>query len=362
MAEIIPLRKFSFTRCEADETCRRKRYLSREWGGTGLQPILAGWSLVFGNIMHVALEGFAKSGQFDFQAVRKSVQTEAKKAGFDLIAQRDWAALAEGLLRGFEKCVWPNLMAEYEVIGTEKWIEYEAESGYLFRARQDLLLRNRFDKHIAYVDYKTTSSDRPQWIASWNKSVQLHSSMYAMRKALDINVERAIVIGLLKGYNDKKNHIQKSVFNYGYCNREYSMSPEYSYEYKRSKGWEMFSTAEEFDNLGTWVANMPTEILTAQFPQTGPIFARDDIAEKWFRQQLIREKEVDEGLKLLETSCSVDEITAVLDKYFRQNFSHCDPAYGYSCEFKNLCWIPGIEADPLGSGQFRRYEGDIEVE
>lgn len=359
MTNIIPLqeiRKFSYTRAASDTECERKRYLSREWGGTGLMPVTAGWPLVHGNIVHKALEEFAKSGQVDLKSVREKVKQEAALSGFDVINQNDWAALVEGQIRGFIKCVWPNLMAEYEIIGTERWIEYEPTPGYLFRARQDLLLQNKYDKHICYVDYKNTSSTKPQWIKSWNKSVQLHSSMYALRESEGINVERAIVIGLYKGYKDEKKGIQRSVFNYGYVNREYPMSPQYSYSYTKARGWEMFDTASEFDDLNNWVNAMPEPILTEQFPQTGPIFARDDIAKKWFRQQLIREAEVADAAQLLQTSTSIEEIEKVLDKYFRQNFSHCDPAYGYSCPYQNLCWIPLIEANPLESGQFIRYK------
>lgn len=326
-------------------------------------PIRAGWPLVHGNIVHTALEEFAKSGHCDLKSVQQKVKEQAALSGFDVIGQRDWAALVTGQLLGFMKCVWPALMAEYEVVDTEKWIEYDCPGGFRFRARQDLLLRNKFDNHLAYIDYKNTSSNQPQWIKSWAKSVQLHSSMYAMRKSMEIDIQRAIVIGLYKGYNDKKNNIQRSVFNYGYVNREFQMSPEYSYEYKRSRGWEMFSTIDEFDgDLSNWVDGMATPLLTEQFPMTGPIFPRDDIAEKWFRQQLIREAEVADAMQLLQTATDIETIQRVLDKYFRQNFSHCDPSYGYSCEFKELCWQPWVEADPLGSGLFKRHEYEFEVE
>lgn len=362
MNKIIPLRKFSYTRTQSDEDCQRKLYLGREWGGTGLQPILAGWNLVFGNIIHKALEDFAKSGQFDLKSVQAKTAEEAGKAGFDILASRDWANLTAGLLLGFERWVWPALMGEYEVVETEKWIEYEPKPGYLFRARQDLLLRNRFDGHLAYIDYKTTSSTKPQWVKSWNKSIQLHSSMYAMRKSTTHQVERAIVIGFSKGYKDERNNIPcRSPLNYGYVNREFSMTPKYSYEYQRSKGWELMRTGEEFEDISQWINGMPETLLSEQFPQTGPIFARDDIAEIWFRQQLIREAEIVDALQRLHESQSVEEITLILDTHFKQNFSKCDPSFGYKCEFEPYCWIPHVSENPLEYG-FKRYESDLDVE
>jgi hypothetical protein len=78
---------------------------------------------------------------------------------------------------------------------------------------------------------------------------------------------------------------------------------------------------------------------------------------------MIREHEVADALVLLESITDVVEIQPVLDKYFRQNFSKCKPAYGYGCEFEPYCWIPSVQADPLNSTYFKRYESDlIEVE
>lgn len=362
--KIIPLRKFSYTRSSADEECQRKLYLSREWGDTGLSPIKEGWNLVYGNIIHKALEEFAKSGKMDLQWAIKEVQTQAPKAGYDATSTQDWCMLAVGHLMGFEQVVWPGLMNEYEIVSTEKWIEYEAKKGFLFRARQDLLLRNRFDGHLCYVDYKTTSSTKPQWIKSWNKSVQLHSSMYAMQKTTPYKVERAVVIGFYKGWKDDKKNIPcRSPLTYGYVNREFQMNPQYSYEYKAGKAWELMQVYSEFEgDPAPWIQKMPHPTLTEQFPMTGPIFARDDIAETWFRQQLIREQEISDAIVKLKSSTSLEEIQNILDTHFRQNFGKCDPSFGYGCEFEPYCWIPHVSADPLNSGYFKRHEYDFETE
>lgn len=359
---IQEVRTFSYSRSANDENCRRMRYLEREWGGTGLVPIHEGWALLYGNICHKALEELAKTGRIDYSKVRAKVQAESKAAGMDLINQRDWTALTLGTLQCLEQTVWPLLMAEYEILGTEKWIEYKVASGFLFRARQDLLLRNKFDGHILLLDYKTTSSTKPQWIKSWAKSVQLHSSMYALRQSEGINVDRALIIGLYKGYKDDRKGLQRSVFNYGYVNREFGMTPEYSVEYKRGRGWEMFSPLEEFEDYSQWLSMLPRETVAEQFPQTAPIMLREDIAETWFRQQLIREREVDEAAQLLQEVTTVAAIDAILDKYFRQNFSKCEPAYGFDCSYKDICWIPTVKADPLASGLFKRHTMEFELE
>lgn len=638
MSETKPLRLFSYTRAASDHECNRKRYLSREWGGTGLQLIREAWPLLHGNIVHKALEDFAKTSTVDYMALRVKVRQAALDSGMDQIAARDWAALVEGQVRGFIRSVWPLLMAEYDLVEAEKWIELDFPGGYRFRARQDLLLKSKFDGHYCmclepntrlltsdlrwvsagsvqvgdelagveeyhnkknvdkngqkkrtarhwqsgtvtktslvkkqcyeillsdgtkficsgdhswlianmkgltkaggtadanwqytknikigakfqkviepwnntindwdpydagYVgaaldgegclmhrnpktiggsfhltfsqnknkmlkkfksilakydiapktydvkgvtnlglskctqtnlcgkaatlrllgitrperllakfkmnslggafpiyrvvvesitpvgekevvaiettshtfiaegfishncDYKNTSSTKPQWIASWGRSVQMHSSMFALNQSTDIKVERCLVVGLSKGYKDEKLKTQRSPFNYGWVNREFGMVPQYSYEYQRSKGWELFSTAEEFEDLEEWVAKMPQSLLSEQFPTTAPIFYREDIAQEWFNQQLIREAEVGDAAEMLQKATTVEEITAVLRKAYRQNFSHCKPAYGYGCEFEELCWIPHVQADPLASGLFKRYQSELEIE
>lgn len=360
-----PLRLYSYTRCASDDECQRKRYLAREWGGTGLQLLRDAWPLVHGNIVHKALEDFVKQGSIDYKAVASITRKEALDAGFDIIEARDWGAVVAGQLWGFVNHVWPYLMAEYEVIEAEKWITMDSlidDVTYRFRARQDLLLRNRFDGHLLYVDYKNTSSTKPRWIAAWNKSAQLHSSMHAIQQTTDFKVERALVIGLYKGYRDDKLKTQRSIFSYGWVNREYSMTPAYHYEYQRSRGWELFPVADEFEDPAEWFSKMPQEILAAQFLQTAPIFYRKDIAEEYFAQQLIREAHVAHAESLLQEATTVEQINEILRTYYKQNFSHCTPAYGFDCPFNELCWIESVKADPLGSGLFKRYESDIEEE
>jgi hypothetical protein len=183
-----------------------------------------------------------------------------------------------------------------------------------------------------------------------------------MRKTTSYPVERAIVIGFSKGYKDKRNNIPcKSPLNYGYANREFGMTPQYSYDYQRSRGWELMRVGEEFEDLTPWIAGMPESTLSEQYPRTGPIFAREDIAETWFRQQLIREAEIVDAIQELHTLQTYDEIMLVLDTHFKQNFSKCDPAFGYKCDYEPYCWIPHISENPLEYG-FQRYQSELDVE
>lgn len=345
---------FSHSRSESDSYCKRKRYLGSEWGGTGLEPIQGGWDLQFGNVIHKYLDKQAMGAGFGYDDIRKEVY----QAGLDTLSEtqaKDYATLAEGLLRGFIKTIWPGWLNQYEVCETEKLRSWEVEDNHVFRFKQDILLRDKSNGQLVYPDYKTTSSDSPQWIASWTKSPQLHSSAYALLRGYGLDINHMFVQGLYKGYKDKKTGHLSSIFSRGWVNREYAMSPSYSYTYKNYKGWEPFYTFDEFDSLENWVNNMPLEILAAQFPRTAPIYPRKEIAETYFRQQMYREREVKGALEDLASPPFTDTtIDDILDEHFPQDFHKCTPAYGFDCEFKDLCWIPYIEADPLGSGLFKQ--------
>lgn len=216
---------FSHSRAESDSYCKRKRYLGSEWGGTGLEPVQGGWDLQFGNIIHKYLDKQAMGAGFGFDDVRNAVMLA--DSNLSDIQKKDYATLAEGLIRGFIKTIWPGWLKEYEIVETEKLRAWEVEKDHVFRFKQDVLLRNRTTGNLVYPDYKTTSSDSPQWVASWTKSPQLHSSMYALEQGYRLKVDHAFVQGFYKGYKDKKTGHLSSIFSRGWVNREYAMSPSY---------------------------------------------------------------------------------------------------------------------------------------
>lgn len=355
--ETKELRFFSHSRTEKDHFCERAGYYSREWGGTGIVPIHVGWDLIFGNLIHKYLDLLAKKGKINYSDARGEVLHLAKDILNPEAAQM-WAASAEGMLRGFVRSVWPYWMKEYDVFDSEGTVEWEVFPGYIFRARKDLILKSRIDGHLSYREYKTTSSNSPEWIASWSRAVQIHSSMYATRQVEGIEFRDCVVQGFYKGYKDRKTGLNSTIMNRAWVNREYAMTPEYSYEYTRKKGWENFKTFEEFDDLSHWIANMPPQILSEIFPSTAPIFPRDDIAERYFTQQRIRQQEIAEAVFKLRSATTMEEIDLILNTHFQQDFSRCKPQYGYGCEYEPICWSAWIEKDPLSSGLFKVHTYD----
>lgn len=344
---------FSRTSAERDEYCKRARYYLECFGERGIVPIQSGWDLVFGNIIHAAVEQLAKVGYIDFDGVRTSTLAEAGKV-FNTLPSQAWASLAEGLLRGFCLTVWPRLMEEYEVYHTEQDCAWEIEPNVWFMFRQDLVLKNKFNGQLVYYELKTTSSAANDWIASWAKSIQLHSSMYAIKQHLGVDIEYAIIQGLYKGYADRKSGMRVSPMTQGYVDRQYAMTPRYSFKYERGREWEKFSTFNEWPTLTNWVNQMPKDQLSEQYPQTTPIAPRPLIAQVFFRQQLIREREIMEARLELQSCTDMDRITYLLDRHFKQNFNKCQQAYGNSpCDYIHICWQPWVEADPLGSALYK---------
>lgn len=354
--ETKPLRFFSHSRVAQDENCPRSGYLAKEWGGTGLLPLAAGWDLTFGNLLHKYLYHLAKSQSMDFKAAREEILVEGQKV-LNLEQAQAFAASGEGLLRGFVKSVWPVWMGEFEVYSAEGLVQFEPYEGFMFRAIKDLILKNKHNGRLRYVDYKSTSSNSPEWVASWSRHPQIHTSMYATQKAEKIQIDECVVVGLYKGYMDERLGVKRNSMNYGWVNREYPMSPSYRYEYTRAKGWELFPTFHEWPDLEGWVQGMPQEQLSKLYPQTGPIFLRDDIAESWFRQQKYRQREIGFGIESMKKNAADGEyVEMIMDETFPQRFQRCKPQYGYGCPYEPLCWNKWIGDDPLGSGQFVRNE------
>lgn len=343
------MRLFSHSRCASDELCERSTWLGKEWGGTGLQSVGAQFDADYGNIVHRQIELMMLGQPWDRGTALQEVSDLARACNIGTRATLDWQSMVIGHLRGFEICVLPSILAEYDILEAERMLYWDIKPGFRFRFRQDALGQNKFDPHKAYFDWKTTGSNDVMWVAKYARDTQVHSSLLAYRESQGVDVQRAYIVGLYKGYHDDKSGFQRSPFTFAYRN---ARTGAYSASYQRGGDWQLFSVIEEFQSpaeIEGWVDSMPNEVLTAQFPRTGPIFLDEPFARKWFRQQLLRQEEIQEAVSSPLLYTNPEE---VLDKHFRQDFSRCDPPRGFRCEFRDLCWQPWVEADPLASRMF----------
>jgi len=122
--------------------------------------------------------------------------------------------LVEGIIRGFEKHVWPKLLAKYPtIVGVEQEATYSMSDEVKFIARPDLIMVDP-EGGWHYIEFKSTSSKKEEWINSWNTAVQLHSSVKAVEQTFGIMPEDITIVGMYKSY-----------VSYGRQNSPFCLSP-----------------------------------------------------------------------------------------------------------------------------------------
>lgn len=353
-----PIRLVDRSRSVEDWKCPRKRYLTYEWEGRGLTSDDLKLELFLGIILHDALAAIATSAYMKEPVLIDFIAETAKEAivaGLSDpeagMAEADYAreqgALMEGLIRGYHKHVWPRLLAQYpNIIAVEKEMEYAITPDLIFMCKPDLVLADAEGNHI-YIEYKSTSNNTAEWIASWSTQVQLHSTLRAIEHTLGVTPVGVQIVGFYKGYVSYNK--QNSPFCYAFMkagNPPFTRN-EIAYEYRA--GFKRTATWEMEGGVRKWVDGMPSNVLASQFPMTPLIGCKDYLIDSFFRQRMFREREIAMALDMLP---ALDEAgqKEVIDLTFPQRFDQCQPPYRNAkpCEFKRMCH--GNVADPLTHG------------
>ena len=346
-------RYYDRSRTVTDWSCARKRYWNYEFDGKGIVPNTTALELFLGTTVHDGLAAVAHGVAIDDIAGTAWKETFDGLIELDMTSSEDeamafakeQASLVEGLLRGFNRHVWPQLMAEYPtIVAVEKEMTYK-HNGLTFMSKPDLVLEGP-DGTVVYVEYKTTSSKKDSWINSWNTAVQLHSTMRAIKETMNVDVTGVIVQGLYKGYESYGK--QSSPFCYAY--RRAANPPfvkeEIGYEYKA--GFRRFPIWELPGGVQKWVETMPIEILRDQFPRTPLIFINDELVERFFAQRATREMEIAMAMEMVKDTDDEEAKTQILDVSFPQKFDQCIPSFGRPCIYRNLCF--NRVTSPLSQG------------
>lgn len=210
MSDTQPLHWYTFlSRTTLDWSCPRKRWWGYHALGRGLQSPSVGLELFLGSCLHDGLAAIATqwrdSGSADIDAIATTTATSVletlAEGGVeeDVYHAHEQAALVEGLLRGFYKHAWMNLISQYpKVIAIEQEVSYPLGDNMTFECRPDLILGN--DEAVVYVEHKSTSSKSSEWVNQWNTAVQIHSTVKAIEHTMGITPTAVIVQGLYKGY------------------------------------------------------------------------------------------------------------------------------------------------------------------
>lgn len=378
MSQIIRL--IDRTRTVQDWKCPRSRYWGYEYQGRGLTKSGTSLELFIGIVTHDAMAAIAtltKEGkEVPIDEIARAafcqVHEEIIRAAGDVVLPethdfaQEQGTLIEGMLRGFYKHVWPRLMADYKIVAIEQEMEYNLEKcsscggygagskpGYddycepckgtgngrfIFMSKPDLIVENS-EGDLIYLEYKTTSSKKENWINSWETAVQLHSSILATEQTLGKRPSYVQIVGLYKGYESYGK--QSSPFCYAY---KKSGNPPFTQDqiaYEFKAGFKRSATWDLPGGVKAWVEAMPDLILSNQFPMTPPIFVNEELVGSFFKQRLTREQEIAKALQSgMETN--------MLDEVFPQRFDQCVPSFGWSCPYKRLCFSK--TEDPLSEG------------
>jgi hypothetical protein len=364
MGKLLPV--YDRSRVLQDWKCPRSRYWNYEYMGQGIAPATTSLELFMGIIVHDALAAIALATQHGLPVDIDELAGAAHKQMLDglddptlpeegRLFAKEQATLVEGMLRGFFRIRWPQLLAQYpRIVMTEAELML-THDGLRFMSKPDLVMAN--DEETVYVEYKTTSSKKEGWVNSWQTAVQLHSTIRAIKQSQGIDVDAVLVQGLYKGYESYGK--QSSPFCYAYIRKGHPpfsndvISYNYAAGYRRTATWELEGGVKK------WVEEMPEVILGDQFPQTAPIYIKDDLVNAFFQQRATREHEIaqamsdilsnerakEAGLDPVDADQSTDDI---LTKVFPQKFDQCVPSFGRECPYKRLCHGPNV--DPLQSG------------
>lgn len=325
MSKIIRL--YDRSRVTTDWQCPRRRYWQYEYAGKGVVTGTTALELHMGTVLHDGLAAIAGGASVDdiaplaYQQLYTALATEDD---YDTINfANEQATLVEGLLRGFARHVWPALCERYPtIIAIEQEMTYEHD-GLVFMSKPDLILADSSEEWV-YIEYKSTSTKKTEWINSWNTAVQLHSTVKAVEATLGKAPSSVIVQGFYKGFESYGK--QNSPFCYAYSRKGQPPFSKDEVRYDYAAGFRRTPTWEMEGGVKAWVEKMPDTLLADQFPQTPPIFLDEKLIEKFFEQRALREKEIAAATE------------ASLDASFPQKFDACSPGWGRGCPYKQLCF------------------------
>jgi hypothetical protein len=395
------IRLIDRTRTVADWKCSRARYWGYEHNGRGVVKGSMSLALDEGILVHDALATIAhltlNELPIDIDEIAETAQKDlysrlVEAAGPIVMPDaieyaQEQSILIEGLIRGFYKFMWPKLMLMYpEIVCVEQEMEYPLDQcpscggagtvrsendeaiecsmckgagvNFVFMTKPDLIMESP-EGELVYIEYKTTSSKKAEWVNSWETAVQLHSSVKATEYSLGKLPSAVQILGLYKGYTSYGK--QSSPFCYAY---KKSGNPPFTqdqvaYEYKA--GFKRYPTWELDGGLKKWVDEMPDEVLANQFPLTPQIYVNEDLVASFFKQRLSRERTIKYGINMLEKAQTNEAREAIMDDIFPQKFDSCSPSYGWGCQYRKLCF--GRANDPLEEGFIERLpHHELELE
>ena len=125
-------------------------------------------ALVYGNAVHegLALLGRGQSLQDATTVGMNYLHEHKNELGKDFDKYCEWLPLN---LEGFFTHYFPKFLQQWEIVETERYVEYAPMPGYLWRGYLDVIARHRQTGAYGVFDYKTSSK---QYIDSLKPSIR----------------------------------------------------------------------------------------------------------------------------------------------------------------------------------------------
>src|SRR3990167_979437 len=354
---------------EADWTCQRYRFYAYDYDEGIVKDNLT-IELFVGSVVHDALAAIATQYKADKKVDIDSITKVSKEHVFttlkdyagdvpeesaEYLQALEQSSLVEGLIRGYYKSVWPSLIAQYpEIIGIEhecifphdEYGKLTPKGPFVFMAKPDLILSNGDD--WIYVEFKSTSTKKIEWINSWRTAMQVHATAKAIEFTLNKEVAGTIIQGLYKGSSNYGKFSSQLV--YAYYNKgnppfsKEAISHEFKSGLKRTPIWNIEG------GMSSWVNKIPSEVLSEQFPQTPLISINDAMCDDFFHQRALREQSISKIIPFLKDPATQESARKlILNTHYPQSFSQCSQAWGKECPFYRICHGPA-DVDPLSFG------------
>jgi len=342
------------SRMDTFDRCARKGFYTYYWGGKGLVPQDEALPLVFGTAVHVGLERLLVGG----------VPVDRAIAGGDpafadlpepLRSEQRW--LFACLLHIWAEHRLPALRAEFDFLKVEPellWKLGETDEHTIWQmVRPDLLARRTSDGLLFYIEWKTTGYGEDGWAKKWEKNAQVLCNALAIEEVLGEKVEGVMIEGLVKGPRKKEwrkssrflgETLQQTPLCYAWEDPEGHLGLKWRAGSIHTPLWGVSGM-----DPSRWVATLaePTEFLCPVPPITPD---REDM-EDWREGAKWKMLRIQEGLEEVAKAVGTDAKRRAVSKYFPQNFEGCYPfGWGSKCPCFDLCFTPGVRANPLSAG------------
>lgn len=351
----VPLYLTDRSAANTDDACGWKFWLNRKEGGRGIVPVKSQDALRIGSNLHedmadIAVMDLGHAAINDFVQSRLNLIDDCDK---EIRGRMEEHYRRIGWAVAWLLYIEPRLRAKYDNVAIESELILDRTPLWV-AVTPDRLLRDKADKKLVYLEYKSTISAAQKWLLSWHFQIQLHTSLAAVNEEMGETVKFAHVAGMMKGSESPTDRRLLHPYVWGWYNAALGKWAT-KYEDARSSGWEPRPVWEYPGGIVAWVQMCGPDVANQMFPFTPPIFLDTRILDNWVKRRIHREAEIAQ----VEEECKTNlEKRAI---YFPQRTTQCRPAFGDPCPYLRGCWNASTDLKKDPDFMARIPHHDVEI-